>query len=147
MSRAAEPKYPVSNPLPCHTIHSRRLTLTTRASLTGVLEVDSYIYQHSTLLPLVYGVAAYHDDWVLSREWLMAKCPCIADARYNHNGSMRDGSNSQRRARVSVAKGEFGQIGVILSPTDTEARLTSEFVRSRGLYMNGQRDVYADTCD
>jgi hypothetical protein len=33
-------------------------------------------------MALVYGLVTYHDDWVLSREWLMAKCPGVADARY-----------------------------------------------------------------
>jgi hypothetical protein len=78
MSSRVEPQnqsipYPIHCSMPYHP--SKKTYLDNTSELDGGLR-SRFLHRsasHST--SLVYGVATYHDDWVLSREWLMAKCP------------------------------------------------------------------------
>jgi hypothetical protein len=53
----------------------------------------------------------------------MAKCPWLL-MHDTPQSTKRERKQFSKRGRVSVAKGEFGQIGVILSPIDSVARRT-----------------------
>jgi len=54
-------------------------------------------------------MSTYHDDWVLGREWLMAKCPGVTDARYN---SMAAGDTE---AILKEGRSERGKRGIWLN--------------------------------
>jgi hypothetical protein len=56
-------------------------------------------------------------------------------------------------AILKEGQGERGKRGIwanrryLITDRPDDASETSEFMHSDGLYMNGERDAYADTCD